>query len=81
MATQVLTRKQRGEQIQPEDIEQVNKTSYFVRSQTGRGGYSVTLFHGRWTCDCFDHKYRNVQCKHIHAVLATLPTVAVGLWK
>jgi hypothetical protein len=43
MATQLLTRKQKGEQIDPEDIVEVNPLSYFVKSQTGKPGYAVTV--------------------------------------
>ena len=70
MATQILTRKQKGEEIAklPEDVERINDSSFWVRSQSGKGGYSVTLCHGKWSCDCFDHKYRQIKCKHIHAV-------------
>ena len=86
MATQLLTRKQRGEKIASEDIVQINSSSYFVRSQSGKGGYSVSLFLGKWSCDCFDHKYRQVQCKHIHAVQAQISKIpterfSLGLWE
>jgi hypothetical protein len=68
MATQIQTRKQRGEQIQAQDIEQLNSETFWVKSQAGRGGYSVTEFQGKWSCDCPDFKYRSICCKHIHAV-------------
>ena len=68
MATQILTRKQRGERIIPQDIEQINPSTFWVRSQSGKAGYSVTMFQGKWTCDCFDHKFRGIKCKHIYAV-------------
>jgi hypothetical protein len=82
MATQVLSRKQRGDRIAPEDIVQINSSSFFVKSQTGRSGYSVTRVGQSWTCDCPDHKYRQIQCKHIHAVIASKSEVvrSVGLW-
>ena len=69
MATQLINRKQRGEQIQPQDIEQINFSTFWVKSQSGKGGYSVTEFKGKWSCDCPDNRYRGVTCKHIHAVL------------
>ena len=72
MATQIQTRKQRGERIAPEDIVELNTSSYFVKSQTGNSGYSVTRVGQSWACDCFDHKYRGVKCKHIHAVEARI---------
>jgi SWIM zinc finger len=89
MATQIQTRKQRGDMIQPQDIEQINSSSYFVKSQTGKSGYAVTRVGQSWSCDCPDHKYRDVQCKHIIAVEARTmehqaePThrFSLGLWE
>jgi hypothetical protein len=87
MATQVLTRKQRGERIAPEDVEQINPSSFFVRSQSGRSGYSVTRVGQSWECDCPDNRYRGVKCKHIYAVESYLPEqtadahFALNLWE
>jgi hypothetical protein len=89
MATQVLTRKQRGEMIRPEDIEQINFDAYFVRSQTGKSGYAVTRARQNWVCDCLDHKYRQVECKHICAVESQISKLSphrserfsLGLWE
>jgi hypothetical protein len=84
MATHVLSRKQRGDMIASEDIVQINPTSFFVRSQSGTSGYAVTMVGQRWSCDCPDHKYRQIQCKHIHAVIAAKSETglsrSVGLW-
>jgi len=89
MATQIQTRKERGDKIAPEDIIEINSSSYFVKSQSARGGYSVTRAGRNWTCDCPDHKYRQVECKHIHAVQAQLSKLSavpahrfsLGLWE
>jgi hypothetical protein len=89
MATQIQTRKQRGDMIAPEDIVEMNASSFFVRSQTGKSGYAVTRGGQDWVCDCPDHKYRQVECKHIHAVqtqiskLSTEPvwSCPLGLWE
>lgn len=83
MATQVLSRKQRGDKIAPEDIVQINPSSYFVKSQSGTSGYAVTRFGQRWSCDCPDYKYRQIQCKHIHAVIVAKsePVQSIGLWE
>jgi hypothetical protein len=89
MATQIQTRKQRGDRIAPEDIEQINPQTYFVKSQNSRGGYSVTRAGQSWVCDCPDHKYRQVDCKHIHAVEARIVKhsaerthrFSIGLWE
>jgi hypothetical protein len=72
MATTVQTRKERGEHILPQDIEQVNPSTFWVKSQSGKGGYSVTLFQGRWACDCPDNRYKGAKCKHIYAVESSL---------
>jgi hypothetical protein len=33
----------------------------------------VTNFNGVWCCDCFDHRFRGVTCKHIFAGKALKP--------
>ena len=89
MATQIQTRKQRGEQIIADDIEQINPESFWVKSQSGKGGYSVTMFQGKWTCDCFDHKYRQIKCKHVYAIetyisehsAKSVQRFSLGLWE
>jgi putative transposase len=61
-------------------IQRMNKLTYKVRSQSSADKwYTVIRQHGwnesdrhvdaKWTCDCPDHTFRNVQCKHIHAVV------------
>ena len=61
-------------------IQRMNKLTYKVRSQASADKwYTVIRQHGwnesdrhvdaKWTCDCPDHTFRNVQCKHIHAVI------------
>lgn len=45
---------------------------YRVVSQSGKGMYNVTKARMNrtigWVCDCPDHTYRQVKCKHIWAV-------------
>ena len=72
MATLLLTREQKGAKIAPEDIEVVNESSFYVKSQSGKIGYSVTNYRGEWECDCPDHRYRRCECKHIVAVKSKL---------
>jgi putative transposase len=84
MATQVLSRKERGSKIASEDIVEINKMSYFVKSQSGKSGYAVTRAGQSWVCDCPDHKYRQVECKHIHAVVSQLTPkmrFTLNLWE
>jgi hypothetical protein len=87
MATQIQTRKQRGEQFAPEDITELNHSSFFVKSQTGKSGYSVTRIGKTWACDCFDFKFRGHPCKHVYAILNFLDEQCLnsryklGLWE
>lgn len=58
-------------------IKRINKLSYSVKSQSSNLWYSVVEEYGKstegtkahWVCNCPDHLYRGVQCKHIFAVL------------
>jgi transposase-like protein len=62
-------------------IQRLNKMTYKVRSQSDPSKwYSVIRVYGSekfpkwykeggWTCDCPDHSFRHVTCKHIHAVI------------
>ncbi|MFY3742222.1 MAG: transposase-like protein/predicted RNA-binding Zn-ribbon protein involved in translation (DUF1610 family) [Candidatus Nitrosomirales archaeon] len=58
-------------------IKRINKLSYSVKSQTSDLWYSVVEEYGKstegtkahWVCNCPDHLYRKVTCKHIFAVL------------
>jgi hypothetical protein len=86
MATQILTRKQRGDKIKPEDIVELNPSSYFVKSQSGRSGYAVTKAGRNWMCDCPDYRFRQIKCKHIHGVEARIlagqaQRFSLGLWE
>lgn len=61
-------------------IQRMNKLTYKVRSQSDSSTWYTVIKqyarqfgegirNGKWTCDCPDHTYRNVTCKHIHAVV------------
>jgi transposase-like protein len=65
------TRQERGQQIAQLDgqIKRVDANTYMVKSQSGNGVYEVLNTSIGWMCQCPDHIYRGVQCKHIHAVL------------
>jgi transposase-like protein len=39
-----------------------------VLSQSGHGKYGVFLSEDEWRCECPDHRFRGVKCKHIWAV-------------
>ncbi len=49
-------------------ISRVSENNYVVKSQSGNGSYLVSIVEGEWRCECPDHTYRFVECKHIHAV-------------
>ena len=70
-----------GKDNQPDvSIQRLNKLTYKVKSQSDSNKfYTVVKQYGKtfgenfrdgeWTCDCPDHSFRKVVCKHIHAVL------------
>jgi hypothetical protein len=65
-------------------LEKVNFSTFWVKSQSGKGGYSVTNFNGVWSCDCPDNRYRQIKCKHIYAVEASVSGAGkswLGLWE
>jgi putative transposase len=65
------TRQERGEAIAKLDgqIKRIDENTYKVKSQSGNGVYEVLNTSIGWLCQCPDHIYRGVTCKHIHAVL------------
>ncbi len=48
-------------------IRRVNASSYSVLSQSGNGNYTVSNVDGEWVCECPDHKFRGLKCKHAWA--------------
>jgi transposase-like protein len=63
-------REQKGLDIakQPNQIERIDERTYIVKSQTNTHEYKVFKVSGEWFCECPDHVYRHVKCKHIFAV-------------
>lgn len=52
-------------------IRRIDANEYEVRSQSGKGEYSVRALESGWSCSCPDWAYRNASvkaCKHIIAV-------------
>ena len=47
-------------------------SAYRVLSQSGNGQYAVCLSEDEWRCECPDHRFRGVKCKHIWAVELSL---------
>jgi transposase-like protein len=64
-------REKRGLEIannHKNQIRRVNALSYRVRSQSGNGSYLISQVEDGWSCECPDHRFRGVKCKHIFAV-------------
>ena len=64
-------REERGLEIannHKNHIRRVNNLSYHVLSQNGNGNYLVSQIEDGWSCECPDHRFRGVKCKHIFAV-------------
>lgn len=63
-------REQRGLEIANlgDQIKRIYEGIYEVKSQSGNGGYEVINTKWGWECECPDHVYRHVKCKHIWAV-------------
>jgi len=64
-------REQRGLEIvnnHKNHIRRVNALSYRVLSQSGNGSYLISQVEDGWSCECPDHRFRGVKCKHIFAV-------------
>ena len=53
-------------------IRRLNPSTYRVKSQSGNGWYLVFKDGSEWKCECPDHRFRGVACKHIHAVKFSL---------
>jgi transposase-like protein len=49
-------------------ITRIDDYTYRVLSQNGDGEYAICLSEDEWRCECPDHVYRHVKCKHIFAV-------------
>jgi len=62
-------REIKGKQIAlKSDLIRVSDYHYKVNSQTTNRKYNVIKINDNWTCNCADHKFRHVCCKHIHAI-------------
>lgn len=63
------TREEKGKQIALKaDILRISDNHYHVQSQTSKRLYNVVAMSGAWQCDCPDHIFRHVKCKHALAV-------------
>lgn len=64
------TRQEKGKEIANthDQIHRIDAYSYKVKSQSGNGEYDVVSTESGWICNCPDHTFRKLCCKHIHAV-------------
>lgn len=64
------TRKERGMAIAQaqNQIKRIDASTYLVNSQSSDATYHVTKGADGWVCECPDHIYRHIACKHIFAV-------------
>ncbi|MHB8601938.1 MAG: IS6 family transposase [Nitrosotalea sp.] len=68
---QIRTRELKALTIvgQPEQIKRINAVTYKVKSQSSDTWYNVVHEYKQgWNCNCKDHTFRHVECKHIQAV-------------
>jgi len=66
----VLSREEKGRMIaeKSNQVVRLDENAYRVSSQSGDGMYNVhRRENGSWICNCLDHYYRQVRCKHIIA--------------
>lgn len=62
-------REEKGKQIAlKSDLIRVSDYHYHVKSQTTKREYDVVKTNDKWVCNCPDHIFRQVCCKHIHAI-------------
>ena len=68
--TEPNPRQEKGKEIveKGNQIRRLDQFTYSVRSQTSHVNYHVVHTESGWVCDCPDHKFRKICCKHIHAV-------------
>jgi transposase-like protein len=62
-------REEKGKEIaKRHDLIRIRDDYYHVKSQTTNREYDVIKTGDSWHCNCADHTFRHVCCKHIHAV-------------
>ncbi|MGI0093444.1 MAG: SWIM zinc finger family protein, partial [Nitrosotalea sp.] len=67
--TEINKREEKGKEIAlKSDLIRVSDYHYHVHSQTTKRDYDVIKIGTNWVCNCPDHTYRKICCKHIHAV-------------
>ena len=70
-ATTESPRRMRGLEIankKSKQVDRIDDSNYEVLSQSGNGSYLVSEVEEEWVCECPDHRFRGVKCKHVWAV-------------
>lgn len=69
-----MNRQERGKQIaeKQDQIARIDESHYQVKSHSTKKMYDVIGMESGWICQCPDHQFRKVCCKHIHAVEISL---------
>src|SRR6185437_12223732 len=63
--TNMNPREEKGKQIASRhDLHRISDNFYHVKSQTTKREYNVVKTNNSWQCDCPDHIFRHVCCKH-----------------
>jgi len=66
-------REMRGHEIiANQKITQLDTNTFLVPSQSSDNSYRVQFSEDECTCNCPDHQYRKMKCKHIFAVELTV---------
>ncbi len=55
-------------QAKKSQVSKVEENFYTIKSQSGNGEYALYQVDGEWHCECPDHTYRHVKCKHLYAL-------------
>jgi putative transposase len=64
-------REERGLEIahkKENQVSRIEENFYTVQSQSGNGEYALYQVDSEWHCECPDHTYRHVKCKHLFAL-------------
>lgn len=67
-------RQKRGKEIaqKQDQIIRIDENHYKVNSQSRNKQHDVISTEYGWSCSCEDHFFKNICCKHIHAVEISL---------
>ena len=67
-------RQAKGKKIaeKQDQIKRIDNHYYLVKSQSQNKHYDVISTEQGWECSCPDHTFRQICCKHIHAVEVSL---------